>query len=747
MKRLLVICLCCLSLGLYAAQKDYMQQIIELNAETHPLLRSLSEKGVMHAYSSWARAHIANREFMPAVEVYQQAVRDTFLSADYRTVLAMELAALYNNQLLMHRSAQQVLDEHRFSVDYPQSWVWSYRMAQTQLYMHQYDRALAQLDSLITAMPDAEYDVYATRGFLHLSMQHYEDALADLTQAMHRNSDSTDYYRMASNLAFAQAGANDCQGAISTISACLRYAQQTAQDVDAAIYHRKRAQLYLACRDTAAADADYRTYWQLEKTYILRHFAAMTEQQRLDYWANRKPLLSQAFQLGQYDPAFLADLAIFRHQAALLGVHDTTREALEKRMSVQAKQIQKALSKEEAALEFVKYKDRDTWRYAAIVLTPTDIRFVPLCDEEQLPVEAICSASSEDKNRLYTSRELGDLIWQPLLPYIRHAKEVWFAPDGILHMLAIEYLEYPEPQRPMMHRLTSTGLLAQRSKRAKQPEVNALLIGGLDYDRLEDEETPAAATNQNGLRYWVNTRNRMALFTYLPGSRAEVDAIADNIARWEKTYDESEELLKQEFGHFNLVHLSTHGYSLEVAVTQPDALWSDSVTTDNSLLGTGLALSGANIAYRYPMRDDGLLTGREICEMDLRKVDFVVASACQSAQGRISDEGPAGLLRSLKFAGVGCVFATLWAVDDTATTLFMHFFYEAWQNGKNCSRRQALLRAQEQLRSYGTDTPRTQRTFNAAKLRGEYTQTQTAIYDAPYYWAPFILVDDIVTNK
>ena len=747
MKRLLFICLCCLSLGVYATQKDYLQQINDLKAETHPLLRSLSEKGVMHAYSSWARAHIANREYMPAVEVYQLAVRDTFLSADYRTVLAMELAALYNNQLLMHRSAQEVLDENRFSAEFPQAWVWNYRMAQTQLYMHQYDQALSQLDSLLTAMPDAEYDVYATRGYLHLSQQRYPEAVADLTQAMRRSADSTDYYRMASNMAFAQAGTNDCDGAIETISGCLRYVRKTGQDIDAAIYHRKRAQLYMACGDTAAADANYKTYWQLERGYIIRHFAAMTEQQRLDYWANRKPLLSQAFQIGQYDPSFLADLAVFRHQAALLGVHDTNRAALEKRLSVNAKQIQKALSKEEAALEFVKYKDQGTWRYAALVLTPTDIRFVPLCDEEQLPVQDICSTSSEDKNRLYTSRELGELLWQPLLPYIRHAKEIWFAPAGILHMLAIEHLVYPEPQRPAMHRLTSTGLLAQRAKKAKQPGVNALLIGGLDYDRLEDEETPAAPTNQNGLRYWVNARNRMALFTYLPGSRAEVDAIADNIARWVKTYDESEEMLKQEFGLFNLVHLSTHGYSLEVAVTQPDELWSDSVTTDNSLLGTGIALSGANIAYRYPTRDDGLLTGREICEMDLRKVDFVVASACQSAQGRISDEGPAGLLRSLKLAGVGAVLATLWPVDDTATTLFMHYFYEAWQNGKQCTRQQALLRAQEQLRQYGTDTPRTQRTFNAATLHGEYTQTQTAIYDAPYYWAPFILVDDIQTNK
>lgn len=735
-----------MSFGMYA-DEGYLQYIDSLKAKMNPYVRLVNKEKVMRKYDAWAKEYMAFNQYPQAVDVYQLALKDTFLLPDHHTFIALELASLYNNHLLMHQSALQLLEQYRFSENYLQPWIRTYCLAQTKIYMHQYDEALSLMDSLMVVLPEPEYDLYATRGYLHMSMSHYNLAAHDLEQAMNSTADSTDYYRILSNVAFVKAETNDCASAIEDISACMRYAQKIQHDIDATIYYRKRAQIHLLCGDSTAAAADYKTYWEREKMYIIDNFSTMTEQQRLDYWANRKPLISGAFQLGYHDAAFLADLAIFRHQAALLGVHDTARVQLQSRLNVDAKRIQNCLGEGEAAIEFVKFKKQKDWLYAALVICKEHVHFVSLCTENKFPIEAICSASAEDKNMLYQSGELASLVWSPILPYIQGKKEVWFAPDGILNMLAIEHMDFPDATKPNMHRLTSTGMLVNRTRHTKKQQVNALLIGGLNYDYMgENHDTPTAA-NQNGLRYWVNTRNHMAMFNYLPGSREEVDNIAPNIARWEKTYEESEEFLKSEFGLFNLVHLSTHGYSLNVSVTQPDDQWSDSVTTDNSLLGTGFALSGANISYRYPYREDGLLTGREICELDLRNVDFVVASACQSAQGKISDEGPAGLLRSLKLAGVGCVLATLWPVDDTATTLFMQYFYEAWQNGNECTKQQALVQAQQRLRQYGTEQPRTKRKFNASKLHGDYIQTQSAIYNDPYYWAPFILVDDIDAIK
>lgn len=758
-RQLLILCLLAVTVTL-SAQTDYYNEIEALKNERHPLLVKVAKKGVRRYYSLWGHELQKNDSINAAIDIYLKALADTFLLPDDKAVLAVELAHIYNDKLLMHRHAYEVLSANTFSDDYPQRWMWEERMAETLAYMRRYDEALRQLNKAVAAYSAPPYQLLATRGYTHMQLQHHTKAVNDLRKAYELCDNTNDRYKILSNIALAHAAAGKKRKALRDIDAAFLLFEQSIAPAphERDILLRKYAEIALSAGDTAMSAKRYKEYWYGEREYITSHFAAMTQQQRLDFWANRKPLVSGAFRLGRTAEGMLADLAIFRHQAALLGVHDTTEQVICAKLAVDTRKVKQCLRKQEKAVEFVKYTDRGRFRYAALVISPQSsdsARFVPLWTEQEISSftianktlrEAMCSPSAYDKNMIYTSETLAKKIWEPLMPYIDNTKDIWFAPDGILSMLAIEYLPYDKLKNTNFHRLSSTGMLAERGLTGKSGEIKALLVGGLDYNTLDTLGTVQAHTNQEASRYWLERCKKQAHFKNLPGSKHEVDNITHYIDKWDRYYQESEEKLKSEFAEYNLVHLSTHGYSLMVDIPQTTVVNEDSITTDLSLWAAGLALTGANIATNYPQRDDALISAREICELDLRTVDFVVTSACQSAQGIVSDEGPAGLLRGLKLAGAKTILATLWPVDDNATALFINFFYEEWNSGKGkdgtgCSKTEALKKAQSRLRQVGEEYLLYLKNGNENIKRDSYTSDEP-IYDLPYFWAPFILVDD-----
>ncbi len=229
------------------------------------------------------------------------------------------------------------------------------------------------------------------------------------------------------------------------------------------------------------------------------------------------------------------------------------------------------------------------------------------------------------------------------------------------------------------------------------------------------------------------------IFKFLPGTRSEVDSIASMRNNSTTLYQVGEAQLKKMLPKFDVIHLSTHGYSLNLGIRRPPEFMTDSLGYDQSLNASGLALSGANVLSKFPDREDGLLSAREICDLDLSNVDFVVLSACQTAQGDLTDEGASGLVRGLKNAGVNTVMATLWSVDDKSTMLFMKEFYRLLEHGK--TKHEAYIGAQDFLKVYSQNIP--YRKFSSMTLaRENETHYNTITYNAPYFWAPFILIDD-----
>ncbi|RZL50842.1 MAG: CHAT domain-containing protein [Pedobacter sp.] len=94
--------------------------------------------------------------------------------------------------------------------------------------------------------------------------------------------------------------------------------------------------------------------------------------------------------------------------------------------------------------------------------------------------------------------------------------------------------------------------------------------------------------------------------------------------------------------------------------------------------------------------NDGKLTIQEIKGLDIEDCDLVTLSACETAVSQSINKGwyvsPAN---SFLVNGVKSVVASLWSVDDEATSLLMSSFYENMQ--KNIPKAEALRKAQETL--------------------------------------------------
>lgn len=623
--------------------------------------------------------------------------------------------------------------------------------------------AKSTLDKLLLHLQDSTLypTVLQNRGYVCWQIDSLQDsAYNDLTEAISLiNTKNDAYFWTLSNLAILQAKRGMHKDAITNITKCVDYFKDKSKKtllVDYIIVLRKRAEILLILNNNYEATKAFKQYYEFEKAFVLENFSSLSEQQRLDFWKKEKPLISEMFALEKDSTDFLYNVALFRRQVALLGKSDSTN--ITQKISISKDNVSQNLGKKDVAIEFVKYEKGNKNRYAALLLSGSDkkhVRFVPLWLEDSIKTyniggnrldSALCSKVRADKDKVYQSEALSAFVWDKLLPFIPEGSTVYFAPDGILHLLAIEYLPSVNNGQYELHRLTTTALLAEKKKKTKKSNTKALVVGGMDYDFIAPkDESRSVIANQDAFKYLLQNKKLM-YFTFLPGSRAETESIVNYLSCIDRYEDIDESSLKNKMGNYGKVHLATHGYSWHVDVPSVPYAFRDSITEDKSLLASGIALSGANELYRFPLRDDGLLSARELCEMNLTGVELVIASSCQSAQGRVSDEGPTGLVRGLKKAGVRTIIASLWPVSDKATMLLMQFFYDEWRegkgkDGKGCTKTHALHLAQERLKEVEGDIVKI-RTYNSSRKTGDY-KTITTKFDSPYYWAPFIIIDDI----
>jgi CHAT domain-containing protein/tetratricopeptide (TPR) repeat protein len=607
--------------------------------------------------------------------------------------------------------------------------------------------AVALLDSCIaleTVSPELRRIALQNKGFYFMDNAEYARALECFNRVAANIKDKDEYYQCLGNVAITEAHVGRLEDAEKNIETVCRWFANRGQE-DYRIALRKGGEIYHLAGDLKKSKQYYHTYFNRERASIIERLPNLSTELKLSIWEKEKPLLSKCFMLEDNDAEFLFEVAMFRRQTSLLGMHDIA--GLKALLSVKPSDVRKRLKRDEVAMEFISYTDiSGAEQYAAIILPAVGkARFVKLFPKEDIYnlhvgkysiYDAIKVDSSEAKNLLYNSETVGNHVWAPIIAALpERATKIYFAPEGVMHFLGIENLNFSGRDRYELHRISSTASLINRGEKRKTG--NMLVVGGLDYSNIpadsavENPDHEAAA--MLGKRF-----GKVNLFDYLPGTRSEADSIGRKI-KSTVCHEMGEGNLKNIMPNYSIVHIATHGYSLDMGIRKRPQYMADSIAVDVSLLSSGLALTGANIASNNAQMEDGLLSARELCDLDLSSVDFVILSACQTAQGDVTDEGAAGMVRGLKNAGVKTIIATLWSVNDVSTSSFMQKFYELLSAG--VSKTAAFRAAQESLRTEKFRFP--YRKFDAGTMaRSNKVSYYSRNFSAPYYWAPFILIDD-----
>lgn len=367
-----------------------------------------------------------------------------------------------------------------------------------------------------------------------------------------------------------------------------------------------------------------------------------------------------------------------------------------------------ALAADEAAIEFVTL---DTGvlpgldLIVAVVISnefPTGIT-IPIATVNE--INAIIGDNSRFANDNYTA-----MVWGGIMEAVQGKKKIFFAPDGVLNNIGIEYLslnDKPINETIETVRLSSTREICRRQP--SRPLLFASLFGDIDY--LGD---PAPASDK---RKYQKTRGSAGLtFSDLDNTGREVSEIYNILKKNVKkskpfsyTGEKASkaEFLSQDKMPVNLLHIATHGMYIDSG--------NASSSDDNDAMSRSiLAFAGANL-YDNLTENQGIVTAAEIAEMELHDCHLVVLSACESGIGKLGSDGVFGLQRGFKNAGVRSLLVSLNEVADEATADMMINFYR-------------------NLVIPGATT--------ASALRAAQAKARAAHPDDPT-WASFILIDSL----
>ncbi|MBE9143799.1 CHAT domain-containing protein [Planktothrix mougeotii] len=176
-----------------------------------------------------------------------------------------------------------------------------------------------------------------------------------------------------------------------------------------------------------------------------------------------------------------------------------------------------------------------------------------------------------------------------------------------------------------------------------------------------------------------------------------------------------------------------------------------SVSIDNSLMRSGLALAGANTwtigGNLPPEAGKGFLFAQDVAVLDLWQNELTILIACESGLGDVKiGEGVFGLRRAFAVAGCKTLVMSLWSVPTKASILLMDKFLDLLKSGYG--RYEALTTAQNYIRSVTIQElqqfPLGQEILEELEIKLNWSpdyitnNPNTQVLNHPYFWAAWV---------
>lgn len=399
-------------------------------------------------------------------------------------------------------------------------------------------------------------------------------------------------------------------------------------------------------------------------------------------------------------------------------------------LDINYEKVRNCLADNEVVIDFSDYQTEDSVRqYVAYIYDKSKRHplLVKCFDQQQLD----SLLDGMQSFTLYNYEQLQDgafnLIWKSIGANITERSTVYYIPSGIMHSIALEALPLSDGTTLGQHyefvRLTSAREIVKVHHSCKNNRT-ATLYGGLQYSldpqKMEEESKAYGKSDLAGL---VRSEYGVSGFKDLRNTKDEVKKIektlVDNgfrVKAYLGSKGNAESFVALDGKSPSIVHIATHGFYY----TPDEAKDKDFLRgyTDAMSL-SGLVFAGGNAAWLGKKNVDGVLggvlTAKDIANLDFKGTDLLVLSACKTGQGKVTAEGVFGLQRAFKKAGVGTIIMSLWNVDDKVTSEFMTTFYECLADKNNVwNKRKAFEQAKEIIRKEHPD---------------------------PYYWAAFVMLD------